>query len=110
MVVPDELLQSWQVNRMMNLELSFHVKDNSPSSQSLLLRQILLVPVKLLLRKRMTILTAFNASPGSIAVISACSDSEVLDDSVKLFLFMADTVVAESRDNRSVSRRSCNKN
>ena len=35
-VVPNGLLQSWQVNRLMNIELSFHVKDNSSGSQSLL--------------------------------------------------------------------------
>ena len=34
MVVPNELLPRWQANQMMNIELSFHVKDNSPSGNS----------------------------------------------------------------------------
>ena len=36
MVVPNELLHGWQANRLVNIELSFHVKDNSPNLQSLL--------------------------------------------------------------------------
>ena len=41
-----------------------------------------------------------NASSSSSAVLLACCDSRVLDDVIKLILFISDTVVAESRDNR----------
>ena len=103
----------------MNIELSFHVKDNtlvrsscSTTLDSLKasiigdLRQTVLVPVKLRIRRRTSILAAFNTSPGFIAVISACCDSSVLDDSVVLFLFMTKTVVAESRGNHFIREES----
>ena len=100
------------------IEPSCHLKDNSPSSQSLLNDVGQYVSfnhqstaanssdsrVKFQLRRWMSILTAFNASPGSCAVISAWCDSRVADDSIKLFLFITD-IVAESRDNSFISRR-----
>ena len=50
----------------------------------------------------MSILTAFNASPSSIAVKSTCCDSGVLDDSVKLLSSLNLAITALSRDESEI--------
>ena len=92
MVVPNGLLQRWQADRLMNIELSFHVKDNSPSLQ--------------LRPNNVGQYVSFDYWRTATNYFdSHQAPARVLDDCIELFLFITDTSIAESRGKHFIQVR-----